>query len=128
MGSAGIELAMPINAKTVEKAHAMALHGSQAKEYSFLSAGMRAARAQDPKLLLAMDRAANVLDAMAESQTGQTRREASATKAQQVQQTEAALWREAYKQCDSGAPLEQLGWIYAAAAWLAGLNEGIRLY
>ena len=128
MGSAGIELPRPVNRQTVEKAHAMAVRGPQDHEYSFMQAGMRAARARDPKLLLALEKGAEVLDAMSDEQMGQTRRESSATRAQKAQHTEASLWREAYRLCDEGRPIQQLGWIYAAASWLAGLHIGISHY
>ena len=95
MGSAGIELPRPVNRQTVEKAHAMAVRGPQDHEYSFMQAGMRAARARDPKLLLALEKGAEVLDAVSDEQMGQTRRESSATRSQKAQHTEASLWREA---------------------------------
>ena len=123
-----IDLPMPINRRTVEKAHAMAIRGPQDKAYGFMQAGMRAARAQDPKLLLAMDKAANVMDALAERQQGRTRRDTGTVHSNRVESTEVQLWREAYRLCDEGVPLAHFGWIYAAAAWLAGLHEGISHY
>lgn len=126
MSKKQIELPRPINRTTVEMAHRMAIQGQERQALHFCETGMRVARAQDPKLLLVLDRATEILHQMAEEQSGQTRREAGASKAQKVTPTEVQLWREAYKLCDAGEPIRHFAWIYGAAAWLAGLQHGLR--
>lgn len=122
-----MELPYAIDQRHVEQAHAMALEAQRRQAMNVLEAGMRLAHAKHPKLLAVLDQAANVLDKMADDQYGQTRRSISASRAEQVTPTETSLWREAYKAADQGAPLRHFGWIYGAAAWLAGLHEGIRV-
>lgn len=121
MGAAGIELAEWINRETVERAYVRAILAQRIGNQSFANTGMRAARARDGKLLLALEKAAEVLAQMAEEQHGRTRRSAERF-ADTVELTEPALWRKAYEFADKGEPLPHLEWIYGAAAVLAGFN------
>lgn len=121
MGAAGIELAEWINPETVERAYARAIVAQRVGNQPFANTGMRAARARDAKILLALERGAEVLARMAEEQHGQTRRTSSRF-ADTVELTEPALWRKAYEFADKGEPLPQFEWIYGAAAVLAGFN------
>lgn len=114
-----------VNLRTVERAHAMAIAGQRRQAIHFCEAGMRIARSKHPDMLRALDQAAEVMDSTAESQTGRTRRDPGANRGEKAFPTEAALWREAYRLADKGEPLQHFAWIYAAAAWLAGLHEGI---
>lgn len=122
-----IQLPRPITLVTVERAHAMAIAGQRRQELGFCEAGMRIARSKHPALLLALDKAANVLDHAAEDQSGRSRRDPGASRSEKVFPTEAALWREAYRLMDAGEPIQHFAWIYAAGAWLAGLHEGVAL-
>lgn len=122
MGAAGIELAEWINPETVERAYARAVYAQRVGNQAFANTGMRAARARDPKLLLALEKGAETLDQMQEHQHGRTRR-SSSTFAHTVELTEVALWRKAYEFADKGEPLAQLEWIYGAAAVLAGFTH-----
>lgn len=121
MGAAGIELADWINPETVERAYARAVVAQKVGNQAFANTGMRAARARDPKLLLALERGAEILDRMQETQVGRSRRSAERY-ADTVELTEVALWRKAYEFADRGEPLPHLEWIYGAAAVLAGFN------
>lgn len=116
-----IELEKPINSATVEEAYRQAIEHQRGQRLSFAEKGLRLARARHPKLLQALDKAANVIDAQAESQYGQTRRSLHTDFAHRLAPTEVHLWREAYRLADSGEPIYELCWIYGAAAWLAGL-------
>lgn len=119
MGAAGIELSDWINRETVERAYARAVQAQRLRHQTVADTGMRAARARDPKLLLALEKGAEVLDRMAEEQGGRTRRSSSQF-SETVELTEVALWRKAYEFADKGEPLGQFEWIYGAAAVLAG--------
>jgi len=119
MGAAGIEVGEWINATSVEWAYRRASEAQRLRQQSIANAGMRAARVRDPKLLLALEKATEVLVRMEEQQVGRTRR-TSSNYADTVELTEVALWRKAYEFADKGEPLAQLEWIYGAAALLAG--------
>jgi hypothetical protein len=121
MGAAGIELTEWINAETVERAYSRAVYAQRVRNQVFANTGMRAARARDPKLLLALEKGADVLDRMQDQQHGRTRRSSSKF-GETVELTEVALWRKAYEFADRGEPLAQLEWIYGAAAVLAGFT------
>jgi hypothetical protein len=119
-----IELAYPIDRRHVERAHQMAIQYQKGQRLSMCEIGNKLARAQHPKLLAALDKAAEVMESVSEEQSGRMRRDPSTPAAYRTYPTEAALWREAYKMADSGIKAEQFGWIYGAAAWLAGMYEG----
>lgn len=119
MGAAGVEVEQFITRGSVEWAHRRASEAQRRREQHIADIGMRAARARDPKLLLVLEKAAEVLVRMEEEQVGRTRRTASRY-ADTVELTEVALWRKAYEFADKGEPLPHLEWIYGAAALLAG--------
>lgn len=116
-----IELPRAVTRASVEAAHRFANECQRSQRLGVAEAGMRAARAKDRRLLLVLDKAANILDHEADHQYGRTRRDPRATRADKAPPTEASLWREAYRLADVGTPLENFSWIYGAAAWLAGL-------
>ena len=118
---ASIEIPEWISESTVERAYRMALKAQGLNDNRFAQKGMRAARARDGKLLLALEGSAEVLQKMQERQHGRTQRDASTPFSHKVDLTEFALWREAYKLCDEGRPTLHFCWIYGAAAVLAGL-------
>ena len=88
----------------------------------FADKGWRAAKARDPKLLKALECGAEIIGQMTEEQYGRTMRDPGADFAQTKGTTEQHLWREAYRLCDEGRPIENFCWIYGAAAWLCGYN------
>lgn len=121
---AQIELAQPINRHTVEQAQRRAAEMQRrfgsSESTRFVEKGLRAARQRDPKLLAAMERAAEVLVALQEEQMGRTQRDIGRTMAERASPMVVGFWREAYKAADRGEPPVQLGFIYGAAAELAG--------
>lgn len=119
MGAAGIEVENWINRNTVEWAFGRAQEAQQRRQQHIADAGMRAARARDPRMLLVLEKATEILDRMQEEQVGRLRRTSSKF-SDRVELTEVALWRKAYEFCDKGEPLPHLEWIYGAAAILAG--------
>lgn len=106
----------------VEHAYGRALQAQERKDQQFMLCGLRAARAKNPKLLLALERGAEIIDRVAERQQGRSRRDASLSLGERTEFTEAQLWKRAYEFADKGDPLPQLGWIYGAAAVLAGFQ------
>ena len=79
------------------------------------------AERRDPKMLLALERGAEIMVRIEERERGRTQRDVSATPVDKVLSQEVQLWREAYVTCDRGHPVAAFAWIYAAAAKLAGL-------
>lgn len=79
------------------------------------------AERRDPKMLLALERGAEIMVRIEERERGRTQRDPSATPVDKVLSQEVQLWREAYVTCDRGHPVSAFAWIYAAAAKLAGL-------
>lgn len=121
MGAAGIEIPEWINPQTVERAHRRASLLQKADARSKAEGGFRAARARDPKMMLVLEQAANILAKIQEEQHGRTQRSASTPYSHRVDLTEFSMWREAYNTADRGEPERALIWYYAAAAELAGL-------
>lgn len=119
MGAAGIEVEEFVTRGSVEWAFSRAIEAQRTRKQHIADIGMRAAFARDPKLLLVLEKATEVLVKMEEEQVGRTRR-TSEKFGDRVELTEVALWRKAYEFCDKGEPLRQLEWIYGAAALLAG--------
>jgi hypothetical protein len=122
-----IELPEFVTPALIERAHRRAQNMLGMGQHGLFRQGIRAARAQDPKLLKVLEYAANHLDHRSEAQAGQTRRAVSANAGDQVQFTEVAMWQSAYEICErphmTDEDLHPFGWIYAAAAEAAGLTH-----
>lgn len=116
---AQIELEVDVNPRTVEDAYRRGMSAIRQRNQAYAQKGERAARARDPRLLLGLERGAEVLAKMAENQFGRTRR-TTEYDGYKVELTEAAMWRKAYEFADKGEPLYQLRWIYGMAADLVG--------
>lgn len=119
-----IELDEFITPKRVEWAYGFARRAMKNKQDGVAEAGLRAARRQDPKLLKALDKMANILDAEAESQMGRTIRDTGTPFSERILPTEAQLVREAYVACDERPEdpnLANFSWLFGAAAVVAGL-------
>lgn len=115
-----IEFADSITEKRVEYAYGLAQQRQLGRDLSFGQIGMRAAKARDPKLLKALEKATEIITKQSERQFGRTRRDPGTEFRYTIEPTEVQLWREAYTFADKGEPLEQFEWIYGAAAFLAG--------
>lgn len=122
--NAAIDLPGWINRKTVELAHARGIDAQSKDDLDFARVGIRAARARDNRLLLALEKGAEVLDTMAEEQHGRTRRSEDRY-AFSVEPTVVQLWKKAYEVADKGisADIHPFAWIYGAAAVLAGYQR-----
>lgn len=83
--------------------------------------GWRAAQRRDEKLLKALEICAETTQKMDEQQRGRTRRFAEKL-SEAVETTETQLFRAAYETVLRGTPIENLKWIYGAAAWICGYN------
>jgi len=119
--SAFVELEEFITPERVEYAYGLAMKMQQLRGDWWADVGWRAAVARDPKLLKALERAAEIVSKMDEEQRGRTRR-ASEHLSHQGETTETQLFREAYRMADLGTPVVNLKWIYGAGAWLCGYN------
>lgn len=117
----------------IEYAYGLANKMLQARNEGWAEVGLRAAKAQDKRLLRALERMAESTHKLEEHQFGQVKRSISAKFGETRGTTEHQLCREAWRLADQG----QLGedaqgnvvdarvhfkWIYGAAAWLCGYN------
>ena len=116
-----IELENFVTLRSVEYAYGRAVKEQQRNNMAFAEVGLKAARQRDPKLLLVLDKAANIMIKEDDNQRGQTRM-SSDIESERRYTTETQLWREAYRMVDEGKAGEvpHLQWIYAAAAFLCG--------
>lgn len=116
-----MEIAEVVNEGSMETAlrwvHAQRDRAVQTQDYRIAHAGMRAAHARDPKLLLVLEKGSEVLLRMSESQLGKTFTHAG----RRMDATEHQMWRNAYTACDAGHADPTYDWIYATAACMAGL-------
>lgn len=122
MGSNHVELEEFITPERVEYAYGLAMKKQQLRAEWWADVGWKAAQARDPKLLKALERAAEIVSKMDEAQRGRTRR-ATEHFSQQGETTETQLFREAFRMADEGTPVINLKWIYGAGAWLCGYNS-----
>lgn len=114
-----IELADFITRKSLEEAYRHARRHQEMGRSSASQVGFRAARARDPRMLLALQKGSEILQQMSEEQFGQHGLECYG--GYKTPATEFQLWREAYVTADRGEALENFAWVYAAAAFLSGL-------
>jgi|GEM_PF-2842068 hypothetical protein len=120
--SAYVELEDFVTPYLVELAHQRANEEQQKGNWDWAMIGLRAVRDRDPKIMKALEKAAEILQQMEEDQRRESRRTEerySHTK----ESTEYQMWREAYRTADEGDPCENLMWIYGAAAFVAGYNR-----
>ena len=118
-----------ITPKSVEQAYKLAQimqkqahKGNQYEQKeaeAFAQRGMRGARARDPKLLIVLEKATEVLLAISNDQFGQYRQRNDIPESHRVEPTEVQMWRESYRMCDQNTPLENFRWIYGCAIKLA---------
>ena len=120
--AAHVELEEWITPELVEAAYRTAIRMQQARALWWAEVGWKAAQQRDPKLLKALEKAAETVTRMDEEQRGRTRRHAQYL-SEQTETTETQLFREAYRLMDEGRPIEHLQWIYGAGAWLCGYNK-----
>jgi len=116
-----LPLGRTVTRESAEFVHRRAQQIKDRWERPVMERAMRAARAQDPKLLFVLERIAETLDQMAEEQMGRVKRDAGTVYSERVLPTEVSLWREAYTCADRGSPLSPAAALYAAAGEFAGI-------
>lgn len=122
-----IELDAQITPKLVEHLHRR--HGELARptdgsgpDVPRATRAAALARSRNPKMLLVLEKVANILDAWADQESGRTRRAPDQAIALRVPPQAAQGWREAYRLADEGKDGINLGYIYLAVAeWLGML-------
>ena len=117
--AAHVELEEWITPELVEAAYRTAIRMQQARALWWAEVGWKAAQQRDPKLLKALEKAAETVTRMDEEQRGRTRRHAQYL-SEQTETTETQLWREAYRLMDEGRPIRNFEWLYLAGMYLAG--------
>lgn len=124
--SPGTELRESFTQRDVEQAFRWANEGgdnwqANPKVRSAAEQGIRLARARDPRMLAALERTAEVMDKLAESQVGRTIRDPGLEFAMKKTPTQTQIAREAYLTADRGDPAPTFGLVYAAVAKMAHL-------
>ena len=119
--SAYVELEDWVNIVSVENAHRRACQEQENSQSTFGEVGWRAAQARDPKLLKVLEIASNLMVKLEEDQRKESMR-TTMIFAEQRMTTETQLWIAAYQTVDENRPIENLKWIYGAAAKLAGFQ------
>lgn len=104
----------------VEWGYSQMLRAFDQRREDYAVIGMRAARARDPKLLMALEAMAETTLSLQENQMGRLMRSPDASFGESRGTTEHQLCREAYKMADKGEAMEQFQWVYLAAAFLCG--------
>ena len=122
MGTNHIELEDFLTLERIEWAHGRAIKDQAMRRQNMARAGWRAAKARDARLLKVLEFGAEAIAKLSESQTGFTRRTAEYYK-DQIEHTEAQMWREAFRLCDEGNPIQNFEWIYGAAALICGYTD-----
>ena len=93
-------------------------------EVGMAAAGLRAAKARDPRLLAALEACIECIDELHEGQSGQTRRQETrqlTAWSETRSPTEVNFFRGAYTAVDAGEVPDAFGYLYAAVAEWAGL-------
>ena len=114
-----IEVSEFVTRQTVERAYRRAKQEQEKGNHGYAKRGMNCARARDPKLLMVLEKAAEILVAVSNEQYGEYRQRRDIPYSHKVEPTEVQMWKEAYKTCDNGDPCEPLMWIYGCATELA---------
>lgn len=119
-----IEIENFVTRDRVEWAYGIVKRARQGKSMSIPSQGMRIAKHRDTpagaKMLKALELSANILEQVAEEQSGRTRRDSSTPFAHRVEPTELGLVKAALVTMDKGEPDEAFAWFYGMAGILAG--------
>ena len=119
MGTNHIEFDDFLTIERIEWAYGVACHSLETRKQRIATVGWRAAQARDDKLLKALEIGAEKIAKLSENQMGRTRRTSSEFRFT-IEHTESQMWREAYRLCDEGNPIQNFEWIYGAAALLCG--------
>jgi hypothetical protein len=122
MGSNHLEIEEFLTIERIEWAHGRAIQDQNNRRQAMANAGWRAAKARDARLLKVLEFGAEAIAKLSESQTGYTRRTNKSLQ-DQVEHTESQMWREAYRLCDEGNPIQNFEWIYGAAALICGYTD-----
>lgn len=117
MNAAAIDLPVFVTEREVERCYQQGILAQRRRQQGRADAAMRAARARDPRLLLALEKGAEVLLRVSERQLGKGYNIGGIA----ISATEHNLWRSAYETVEKGEPIRHLEWIYFMAGYLAGL-------
>jgi hypothetical protein len=109
-------------AEHLDRRHATLAEAARAHPH-LVERAMYAARAarNEPKMLMLMDKIANILDHWSEGQNGQTRRQASRYVGEKAEARGVQAWREAFRCADEKKDAPEFGYHYLACAEYLGL-------
>ena len=112
----------PINRHTVEDSYRRCKQAQESHTFGsrrFSDLAFTHARNRDPKMLIALEKASNIMQDLWEDQLGEYSRSSSIEYSHTKKPVEVQLWQEAYRLADEGNAIRQLIWIYYAAYELA---------
>lgn len=122
-----IEIENFVTRGKVEWAYGIVKRARAGKSLSICEQGMRIARRRDSaegaKMLKALELSANILEHVAEEQSGRTRRDSGTPFAHQVEPTELGLMKAALTTMDKGEPDSAFAWFYGMAGIIAGMIQ-----
>jgi len=112
----------PFDIRRVEWAYGLALKKQEEKAWNWAIPSMRAARAKDKKMMIALERCATVMDKWADEQKSDLARRAEEMGHERLEHTESQMFREAYRMAveDKHDTMEPFLWIYGAVGLLCG--------
>jgi len=117
-----IELVKNIDRYTVETSYKRAKEAQLKNSYGsdrWSSLAFNHAKNRDPKILLALEQAANVMNQIWEEQLGNYARQHDIAENHKSKPIEVQMWTEAYRLADEGNAIRHFKWIYYAAYELA---------
>lgn len=118
-----IEIRESLNTANIEKITRRANEMSDSHRIAWVEKAMRIVRDREPTVMKVLERGAEIMGKVNESQHGRTQRDKSNVgNTLGSQATDTSLWQEAYRLADEGKPSIHFGWIYAAAAEHTGFR------
>jgi hypothetical protein len=109
---------------TAERAEAVHRRAGAMADRGMIGAadrGMRIARAKPTMFMQALERMAETLDTLSESQYGETRRNTQTATGHRLEATVVQAWKEAYRCADENKPAISYAYYYASLAEFVGI-------
>ena len=116
-----IEVRESLDQNAIERITYRANKMSEEHRLAAVEKAMRIVRDRDPAVMKVLEAGAEVMRAVNDDQYGEQQRQSRHKgSVMAVRCTDSTLWKEAYRLADEGRPIEQFGWLYAAACEHAG--------
>jgi len=115
----------PFDIRKIERAYGYAVRMQEKQEWSWPIAAIRAARAKDKRMMMALERCALEMDKWADEQKSDLAAKAKELGHERLEHTESQMFREAYRMAaeDKHDTMEPFLWIYGAVGMLVGITR-----